>query len=42
MQAIARNYRSLSLLIDLNADRLLMAATLVGALVLGGMIGSML
>jgi hypothetical protein len=42
MQSIARNYRSLSLLIDLNVDRLLMVSAMLGALVLGGMIGTML
>jgi len=42
MHTIARGYRGISLLVDLNLDRLLTVAAMVAALCLGGLIGSML
>lgn len=42
MQTIVAGYRGLSLLFDLNWDRLLYIATLVFALLAGGYIGSLL
>lgn len=42
MQTIANGYRSISLLVDLNVDRLLTTSALLLALVLGGLLGSML
>lgn len=41
MQTIASGYRGLSLLIDINWDRLLYLATIVGALWAGAFFGSM-
>lgn len=40
MQVIQSGYRGMSLLIQLNADRLLMLAALGGALMLGAYIGA--
>jgi len=40
MQAIARSTRGLSLLINLNWDRLLYVATVIFALALGAFIGT--
>ncbi len=42
MQTIRSGYQGLSLLVDLNWDRLLYLATLVGALMAGGWIGTLL
>ena len=42
MQTISTGYRGLALLIDLNFDRILMLGTIVAALLLGGLIGSVL
>lgn len=42
MQQIERSYRSLSLLMNLNWDRLLYAATIIFALSAGAYIGSLL
>ncbi len=42
MQTLTNGYRGISLLVDLNLDRLLMVGTLLVALVIGGLIGSML
>ena len=41
MQAIHSGYRGLSLLVDLNSDRLLYLATIVFALCAGAYFGSM-
>ena len=41
MDAIEDGYRGLSLLVDLNLDRLLYFATIGGALLLGGYVGSL-
>jgi len=41
MQAIQKSYRGISLLVDLNWDRLLYIATIVGALMLGAFVGSL-
>lgn len=41
MQTIQTSYRGLSLLVDLNWDRLLYAATIAGALFLGAYMGSL-
>ena len=41
MQAIQSSYRGLSLLMDLNWDRLLYVATIVAALTAGAFIGSL-
>ena len=40
MQTLSNGYRGITLLFELNADRLLMALTLVAALCLGGLIGT--
>ena len=40
MDAVQNGYKGLGLLIDLNFDRLLYVGTIVGALMLGGFIGS--
>lgn len=42
MQTIVAGYRGLSLLMDLNWDRVIYIATLVFALTFGGWVGSML
>ena len=42
MQVIAQGYHGLSLLVNLNWDRLFYLATIFGALMLGGFIGSLL
>ena len=42
MQTIRAGYQGLTLLIDLNWDRLLYVATLVGALMLGAWAGTLL
>lgn len=42
MTSIARNYRSILLLVDLNMDRLLMVGAMLCSLMLGGLIGAML
>lgn len=42
MQALETGYNGLSLLVDLNVDRLLYLATLVTALLAGGYIGTLL
>ena len=41
MQTMVAGYRGLSLLMDLNWDRLLYLATIVGALMIGAFIGSL-
>tara|TARA_R110002110_G_C13417275_1_gene714156 strand:- start:1704 stop:1829 length:126 start_codon:yes stop_codon:yes gene_type:complete len=41
MQAIQRSYRSLSLLMDLNWDRVLYVGTIVLALAAGAFVGSL-
>ena len=41
MQAIATNYKGLSLLVNLNWDRLLYIGTIAGALLLGAYVGSL-
>ncbi|WP_306114085.1 MULTISPECIES: hypothetical protein [unclassified Roseovarius] len=41
MQHIARGYRGLSLLFNLNWDRLVYLATILVALMLGGFVGSL-
>jgi hypothetical protein len=41
MQTIASGYRGLSLLIDINWDRMIYAATIVGALWGGAYLGTM-
>lgn len=41
MQAIQKSYRGISLLVDLNWDRLLYVATIIGALMLGAFVGSL-
>lgn len=41
MQYIESGYRGLSLLVDLNVDRLLYLATIAGALMLGAFVGSL-
>ena len=41
MQTIAAGYQGLSLLVNLNWDRILYLATICGALMLGGYIGSL-
>lgn len=42
MQMIAQGYRGLSLLVNLNWDRLFYLATIFGALMFGAFIGSIL
>lgn len=42
MQTLQAQYRSLTLLFDLNWDRILYVATLFGALMAGGYIGSLM
>lgn len=42
MQMIAQGYRGLSLLVNLNWDRLFYLATIFGALMLGAFVGSLL
>ncbi|MDJ1008155.1 MAG: hypothetical protein QNJ13_10070 [Paracoccaceae bacterium] len=42
MQTIQAGYRSLTLLVDLNWDRILYIATLIFALMAGGYIGTLL
>ncbi|MEL7025804.1 MAG: hypothetical protein AAGO57_01055 [Pseudomonadota bacterium] len=42
MQTLHAGYRGLSLLVDLNWDRILYVSTLVGALMLGGWVGSLI
>jgi len=41
MQAVATGYRGLSLLVDLNWDRLLYLGTIAGALGAGAFVGSL-
>lgn len=41
MQHIVRGYRGLSLLVDLNRDRLLFPSTILLALMVGAYIGSL-
>lgn len=41
MQTIQTGYRGLSLLMDLNWDRLLYIATIAGALMLGAFVGTL-
>jgi hypothetical protein len=41
MESIQSGYRGLSLLVDLNWDRILYIATIVGALMAGAFIGSL-
>lgn len=41
MQAIQESYRGISLLVDLNWDRLLYVATIIVALMLGAFVGSL-
>ncbi|MGJ8583157.1 MAG: hypothetical protein ACSHXD_03610 [Marinosulfonomonas sp.] len=41
MQTIQTGYRGLSLLMDLNWDRLLYLATIAGALMLGAFVGTL-
>ncbi|WP_302622791.1 hypothetical protein SuNHUV7_34110 (plasmid) [Pseudoseohaeicola sp. NH-UV-7] len=41
MQTLQSGYRGLSLLVDLNWDRILYLATLVGALMIGAYVGSL-
>lgn len=41
MQTLTAGYRGLSLLIDLNWDRLLYIGTIAGALLLGAWMGSL-
>jgi len=41
MQTMVAGYRGLSLLVDLNWDRLLYLATIIGALMIGAFIGSL-
>lgn len=41
MQTLQAGYRGLSLLVDLNLDRLLYLAAIAGALLAGGFIGSL-
>lgn len=40
MQTIAAGYKGVSLLVNLNGDRLIYLATIVGALALGAYVGS--
>ena len=40
MDAVQGGYQGLSLLVDLNFDRLLYIVTIIGALMLGGFVGS--
>lgn len=42
MQTIQDGYRSLTLLFDLNWDRILYVAAIIGALMAGGWLGTML
>ncbi len=41
MEAVQNGYKGLGLLIDLNFDRLLYIGTILGALMLGGFVGSL-
>lgn len=41
MQTLTAGYKGLSLLIDLNWDRLLYIATIAGALLMGAWVGSL-
>ncbi|WP_269434806.1 hypothetical protein [Cochlodiniinecator piscidefendens] len=41
MQAVQSGYKGLSLLVDLNSDRLIYCATIFGALLLGALVGSL-
>ena len=41
MSTIVSGYRGLGLLIDINFDRLLYIGTILGALMLGGFVGSL-
>ncbi len=41
MQQIVSGYRGLTLLVDLNWDRLLYVATIIGALLAGAFVGSL-
>ena len=41
MQTLTQGYRGLSLLVDLNLDRILMVGALTAALIVGGIIGSL-
>ncbi|KPP88880.1 MAG: hypothetical protein HLUCCA08_13820 [Rhodobacteraceae bacterium HLUCCA08] len=41
MQTITAGYRGLSLLLDLNWDRILYIATIFGALALGAFVGTL-
>jgi hypothetical protein len=41
MQAIQSSYRGMSLLVDLNWDRMLYVATIATALFVGGYVGSL-
>jgi hypothetical protein len=41
MRTINQGYRGLSLLVDLNLDRLLTVGALLAALLVGGLIGSL-
>jgi len=41
MQAISNGYRGLSLLMDLNWDRILYLGTIAGGLMLGAYLGSL-
>ena len=41
MQTITSGYQGLSLLVNLNWDRILYLATIGGALMLGGFVGSL-
>ncbi len=41
MQAIQQSYKGLSLLVNLNWDRLLYVATILTALMLGAFVGSL-